>query len=488
MNPGPFLVAESWLLWAFGLALLFPLLVIVLGEVAGRLERRGSPLAAPVRVVRNGALPVLVMFFFAVNVLESPADATPIKLIATSFWTVTLYAALALVNVLLFNDAKETSWRANVPTLLRDLSRLLLILLGVAIILWAVWGLDLGGLLTALGVGSIVIGLALQDTLGNLFAGVALLSERPYSEGDWIVVDDTVGRVVAINWRATRLLTRDGDLVTIPNGAIAGGTVLNEGRAGDVGYEDYFISFSYDDPPNRVKSVMLETIQNTPGVEAEPPPLVRTISYDDFSIRYQVRFAIRDFGVLPAVQDAFATRIWYAAQRGGLSIPFPIRTLYHHEGASAEAQAARARASLDDLKQFAPLGEDPADEAAWTDFTSLQHFGAGEPIFTEGDMHKGLYMVVAGQVQMYVEDASGTAHEVLRLTQGDLFGATTLLRGEPSPASFSALEDTELVGLDPEAVMRMVASRPAFARDLEELLEARTKAVAAVRTELFQLS
>ena len=100
--------------------------------------------------------------------------------------------------MLVFENAAKESWRSRAPKLFQDLIRLLLVVIGAAIVLSVVWRQDLGGLIAALGVGSIVLGLALQETLGNLMSGIALFFERPFSVGDWISVGGKSGQVVQI--------------------------------------------------------------------------------------------------------------------------------------------------------------------------------------------------------------------------------------------------------------------------------------------------
>ena len=469
------LFEQTWFIWSLGLAIGFPLLVILLGELEHTLNRRENPLAAPIRNLRNLVLPVLVSLLF-VNFVLGIQDGSAIKIFATLFWTVAIYSALSLLNAALFLGAKEGSWRANVPTLFLDLSRFILILVGVAIVLSTVWDADLGGLLTALGVGSIVIGLALQDTLSNIFAGISILFERPYSEGDWIEVAGTVGKVTAINWRATRIQTRDGDMVVIPNGVMATETILNESRPAGPGYEEYIVGFSYDDPPNKVKDIMLETIRATHGVLTEPKPLVRTLSYDDSSISYQVRFAIEDFADLPTIKDDFASRIWYAAQRYGLNIPFPIRTVFHYDGqqldnAKLEQDSATKLSQVKDIL----LSDASVDELSTG--VSVKHFGAGEIIIQVGERVHELYSVVSGEVCMAILDKQSDAmHQVTCLDKGDLFGAASLFRNEPSSSQFKALSDVELIALSADTVMQMVERKPSFAREMEDLIEARYQA------------
>lgn len=475
------LFSQEWFPWTLGLIIAFPTLVLILGELANTLQRRGNTLAEPLIAVRNAVLPILALQVFLFNIFGLEYSSIAGRLLVTVFWIVVISVALSFLSVLLFEHADEESWRANVPTLFRDLSRFILILVGFVIIFSTVWNQDLSSLITALGVGSLVIGLALQDTLGNLFSGIAILFEKPYGEGDWIEVDGTVGKVEAINWRATRLLTRDGDRVVIPNSVVSSGKITNESQPPGAGYEEYRIGFSYNDPPNKVKRVMLETIRTTRGVLADPPPQVRTLSYDDSSISYQVRFAINDFSILPGLKDEFATRIWYAAKRNGLNIPFPIRTLYHYDGEAVDA-AADESAVTNSLSQLATLTTAPQEDAL-SEGMIMKHFAAGETVLKAGEKSNLIYTVLSGQVSLRLDTDNGS-EALLTLAQGDIFGVESLLRGEGSSVNIIALHDLELVGLTKEAVMKMVRRKPSFARELEEIIEARAARISQARESI----
>ena len=456
---------EPWLAWAAALAALFPAAVLVLGEVVARLRRDDHPLAGPLRLARNGAVPLLVGRLFLTRVLEWPADAISVRLVSTGFYLAALAAALGAANAVLFRRADRASWRARVPALFLDLSRFVLVLVGTSVILSTVWGQDLGGLLTALGVGSIVIGLALQDTLGNVFAGIAILFEKPYQEGDWVRFGDHLGRVREINWRSTRLDTHRGDTVVVPNGEIARGVLTNENSGTTPRYETFAIGFSYDHPPNDVKAVLLETVRATAGVMAEPPPQVFTTGYDDSSIGYEVRFAVDDLGSLPAVRDDFVTRVWYAARRHGLNIPFPIRTVFHYDGPGvAEEESRRERT----LGREAVADVLPVEEgSALPERAVLKRFAAGERITRLGEATRQLHLIVSGRVAL-----TGMG-EPLRLGPGEIFGITSLLRKRPSEFDARASEDAVVVCLDEELVMDLVDSKPGFALQLERTIENR---------------
>jgi hypothetical protein len=107
---------QNLLLWAMALILGFPFLIILLGEVIHRQKRRGRPIAATLRMVRNILLPVLFFQLFLLYVLKLPPDHSVVKSIQTLLWVVVIHSALSLLNVIIFEQAGVDTWRAKMPT------------------------------------------------------------------------------------------------------------------------------------------------------------------------------------------------------------------------------------------------------------------------------------------------------------------------------------------------------------------------------------
>jgi len=392
-------------------------------------------------------------------------------------WITLIHAALSFVNVLLFVEAGTHTWQAQVPKLLRDLTRFFLILVGTAFVLSLVWGKDLGGVLTALGVSSIVIGLALQDTLGNLFSGIALLFGRPFVIGDWLKFGDTVGKVVEINWRAVHLVTRDQEMLIVPNAVLAKEVFYNYHRPQPLHGEPLEVGFSYNDPPNKVKQVLRQAALETPGVLSNPEPIIQTSAYADSSINYYIRLYLRDYEQVPQIRDAFMTRIWYMAQRHQLTIPFPMRTLIHERPAREDPRGINHQVvtALRSLPCFITLSLEILEQlVANAEFKS---FGQGERIIYQGQAEVKLHFLLTGQVQIKVLNPTNHEQEVLTLGRGDFFGATALLSREPSPNSVLALSDVEVMILETEAMQVIIDRTPQLAREMDEIIEARRKAI-----------
>ncbi len=470
---------NNFILWALVLAVGFPLVSILLGEAIHRLRRHGDGLAEMLRVLRNLILPILIGLLFLQHVLGLNTSTRIFKAGETILWICIIHAALSLLNLTLFEKAEADTWRSRVPKLLVDLARLFLILLGTAFVLATVWDADLAGLVTALGVSSIVIGLALQDTLGSVMSGIALLFESPFSVGDWLEVNGVVGQVIDINWRAVRLLTLEQEMVVIPHKLISSELIRNFTQPTPIHAERIKLGFSYNDPPNLIRQVLKSTALETKGVLTDPEPSVFTLDYSDSAVTYEVKFFIRDYGDIENIRERFMTRVWYAAKRNNLAIPFPIRTLYHFNGPSSQQKGISKKfaESMKALPAYVPLSKEQELMQVPSMGISLEHFAAGEKVVHRGHSGNALFIIVSGQAVMSTTDLHNQDREVLPLRSGEFFGEMALFSGDPSSVSITAIQDLEVMKISAHAVNQMIDRQPSFAREIGHILETRRRAI-----------
>ena len=474
---------QSSYLWGLGLIIIFPLLTVVLGEINIVLQKRHRYVAATTQIIRNLVLPSLAIFILLNKVLGISVNSTPIQIVQTIVGICTIHALLTLLNGLLFGSAKAGTWQANTPKLFRDLIRFFLILIGTAIVLSVIWKADLGGLITALGVSSIVLGLALQDTLGNLFSGIALLFERPFNIGDWLEFSGTQGKVIEINWRSVHLLTRELELLVIPNAVLAKETIRNYHLPKKLHVEPVDIGFSYDDPPNKVKRVLKETAIATKGVLNKPEPIIFTITYNDSSIDYRVKLFLADYDKVPQIRDEFITRIWYAANRNNLNIPFPIRTVYHKPPVRSQ-ENERLQQFVRYLKTFPSFVylENNDLEKLVRDAT-LKHFGIGEIAISRNTIQRNLYLIIAGVAKISVLNNFGKEKEIARISSGDIFGEMSLVSLNSGSVSVTAIEDLEVLVLKTETIQDILDDVPRLSREIGEVIETRRRAIKIAQKE-----
>ncbi len=212
-------------------------------------------------------------------------------------------------------------------------------------------------------VGAVVIGFALQDTLGNLFAGLAIQIEKPFRVGHWVNVAGKDGMVSEITWRATKIRTKAGNFVIVPNSALARDTITNYSEPIPETLIDLDIGASYDTPPNRVKATILEAIKNEPLLAGSRQPEVLLADFAASAVTYRIRVWTSNFALDDVIRDRIRTSVYYAFRRTGIvdSLSrFRSRCLREDLAAAAPDPKTAARL-LETVQIFATL---PADERA----------------------------------------------------------------------------------------------------------------------------
>jgi len=363
------------------------------------------------------------------------------------------------------------------PKILRDVLDGTLYLVATLIIVRREFKIDLSSLIAGSAIVSVVIGLALQETLGNLFAGLAIQLERPFQVGDVISVGDQIfGRIVQIGWRATRVENKRREVISLPNTTFSKQGVKNYSRGGEpVGF-DTFIGLSYETPPNRVKAVIRETLAEVPLILAEPVARIRTWAYEDSHIKYRIRFYVADVSRGNHARDEVLSRLWYRLRREGIVVPFPQRAVHVHfpDQERAEFPVAERIALLDEVDLFRVLG--PGERERVAHEMVARRFGRGERIIEEGAPGQTFYVVGSGTVSIL----TGRAVEVTRLGRGQYFGEMSLLTGEPRSATVVAAEDAVLFELDRPTFAQLFSEQPALAGLLSEALAQRRGQLRAV--------
>jgi small-conductance mechanosensitive channel len=200
---------------------------------------------------------------------------------------------------------------------------LIYIIAGIGM-LEAVFGPPLSGLLATSGVVAVVVGLALQSTLADLFAGLALNIERPFRAGDWIgIAGGAEGQILEINWRATRLKTRAGDLVVVPNGVLARSVVANHYSPSGTHLVSVSVTFGSEVDPNIATRTLLEAGRRLPLALDHPAPSACLLSAGPLGIAYELDFYVADYVDVPQAASDALREIWHAAARQGIALATP---------------------------------------------------------------------------------------------------------------------------------------------------------------------
>jgi len=426
------------------------------------LERRvGSRFKDVVRMVRALVLPCFAALWGVESVCGFNRDSGEFKLVATVVGFSVVWFVASTLQALFLAEAHSNALRSRTPRLLVDIVRLCFVVVGMVMVYSGVWHKDVSPLLTTFGVGSLVVGLALQDTLGNLFSGLSLIFERPVAVGDWVQLGDTIGKVRQITWRSVRIVTRELNEITIPNSAIGKDRILNFSSPTRLHGFKITVGFSYDAPPSLVKEMLQTTALETPGISETPAPDARTIDFAASSVTYELRVFIEDYELLTDVRNDLMSRVWYAARRAGIEIPYPIRTVYKTEMPYLQEQRddeARLLAVLPKTALFKDLSEAEARVLGRSVF--IQRFGRGEDLLREGEKGDHFFVLLEGSCSVLVAGASGSAITVASLGSGAVVGEMALLAGAQRTATVRAATEVLVARVGKGALTNLLELRP----------------------------
>jgi small-conductance mechanosensitive channel/CRP-like cAMP-binding protein len=372
------------------------------------------------------------------------------------------FGAVNAIVALLVNPWRADRIPENFPKIVQD--ALVIALFAVAATLFLQ-----DKVLATTAAGAVILGLALQDTLGNLFAGLAIQIEKPFRVGHWVTVGGKDGLVSEITWRATKIRTKAGNFVIVPNSALARDTITNYSEPTLETRVEVEVGASYDTPPSDVKAAIRDALREEPIILQERHPEILLVDFAASAIVYRVRVWTNDFAADELVRDRVRTRVYYAFRRLGIVIPYPIQTQIKQQPAPARPENRLAQAeTLAAVDILASLSDEQRRELADSSRSAL--YAAGEAIIHEGDGASSMFVVSRGEASVRLAEADG---EVARLHAGAFFGEMSLLTGEPRSATVIAATDCELLEIGADAFRRVVLADPAVVEQITSAVTAR---------------
>lgn len=314
-------------------------------------------------------------------------------------------------------------------------------------------------LLTTSAVGAVIVGFALQDTLGNFFAGLAIQIEKPFRVGNWIKVLEYEGQVAEITWRATKLRTEAGQFLIVPNSIIAKDPILNYSEPVVPTRIELEVGVAYQTAPSVAKAAIREAVSHAPLALAHPPADIILKDFAGSSIIYKVRFWIEDYEQHEPARDQIRTAIWYIFARKSIEIPYPIQVEISREEQLARQPSAIAADAerLARVDLFAMLSSD--ERYALASACAEQVFGDDEPIVGQGDAGSSMFVVMSGRVRVVLEPSG---REVASIGEAGFFGEMSMLTGEPRTATVRAAGDVVVMEVSADRFREIVLARPAI--------------------------
>ena len=327
-------------------------------------------------------------------------------------------------------------------------------------------------------VGAVILGFALQETLSNLFAGLAIQIEKPFRVAHWVTIGGQNGLVSEITWRATKIRTKAGNFVIVPNSVVARETITNYSEPTLETRVEVEVGAGYETPPNEVKAAIRDAIRDESLITQGREPEVLLVDFGASALVYRVRVWTTDFAADERIRDRLRSHIYYAFRRRGIVIPYPIQVeIQKPEGPAAPQDRSALADALAPVEIFASLS-DP-QRAELVDASRLALYAAGEIIVREGDAGSSMFVMSSGEAIVTLGETEG---EVTRVTKGGFFGEMSLLTGEPRSATVTAATDCELLEIRADAFRRVVLPDPALVERISSAVSVRRAELESHRT------
>ena len=420
-----------------------------------------------------------------------PADARIRTVLLAALVCSWGFVALGLAEHALLRR-RRAQGQAALPRLALDIGRALAFIVVILLTLNLVLGVQLSSIVISSTVASAVIGLALQDLLKNVFAGIALQAERSFDVGHWVEINKQTGQIVEMSWRATRMITVDGNYVIYPNSLLAQSELTNYTLGSPIQAVHAQVGVGYSHPPNLVKQVLSQAALASADVCRDPPPSVKLVQYGDYSVTYDIKFWLYSYDRYPEKRDTVMSNAWYHLHRAGIKLPFPIREVYLHqvdplsEADQHHMYVENLVATLRQVDLFTAL--DTAELHNLAEHVQLRLYGKGEPLARQGEAGDTFFIIRSGRVRIDVDDIVGDALPAVtvnHLGPGEFFGEMGLLTGAVRGATVIAEADTEALVVARPDIAPLLQANPQLPDRLGAILAQRlemNRAVLATRS------
>jgi small-conductance mechanosensitive channel/CRP-like cAMP-binding protein len=400
----------------------------------------------------------------AASVLSAP-ERLLVGFLEILWWLAAAWLTAGFLRAFVILGRKPTEAK-----LVQDLLAALIYLAAMVAIVANVFDLPVKGLLATSGALAIVIGLALQSSLSDVFSGIVLNLERPYRVGDWIKLDDTLqGTVLETNWRATHILTSSSDIAIIPNSAVAKSRLINCSTPTKMHSTTARIMLEAALTPAVGCDLMREVLLGSSHVLRTPEPTVTIKDVSADMIEFELGFSVAHIGLIADAQNELFDRVYRAVAAAGIRFASRLAPL-SIANVPQDTELATPSRLIAGISLFSTLTD--SEKAALASQMTRKDYKPGEVIVQNGTVVQALNIISYG-VLVATEEQNGHSIERLRLTPGIYFGETGLLTGQALSGQITALTRAVIYEISKDAMLPLLNARPGMAEELSELLASR---------------
>ena len=376
------------------------------------------------------------------------------------------FLALALVQVVLGVAFDMAVARMGLPRFITEAAVVLAYVLVIFNLFYRL-GVNLTGIFATSAVVAAVIGLSLQDTLGNMASFIALQFEDEIQPGDFIKCAEASGWVDYVRLRHTAVSTPDGDRILLPNSILTRSpvTILSRSRRTYIPF-----TMPYARNPQELIDAVTSALRASPipQIAAEPQPFCIILEMAPGFIKYAAVVWMLKPGEEVFGVSAVLNRIFFSLERAGI----PATEITHLLEMKAATDGHGERANPVDILRQTPIFRLLNEPELFELGARLRHlsFAPGERIIRQGDDGDSMYFVTAGQVAINLRGFNGAEQQVATIGPGDFFGEAALLTGAPRNADAIAASRVDCYRLDKSGLEGIIGRRPELVEDMSVVM------------------
>lgn len=399
------------------------------------------------------------------------------KIIYILLWMLLVISIVKFFNTILASTVLNKVGNAELASLLQSVVSVVIYVFAFITIVRSQFQTDLTTLFAGGTILGVVLGLALQDTLGNLFAGLALQADQPFQIGDVVNIPSrgVTGIVESVTWRGVKIRSFQNKILLVSN-SVLGKELIEVAPQENFNARLIFFSTVYMDSPAKVIRVVREVVEDVENVSSKFRPIVRIRNLGDNGIEWEVKYWLENYSKYNETDATIRMRIWYAFQREGINFAYPTRTLYveRRQNIDRDRSLDEVYKRLSQVSIFKPLSDDEIRYLA--ENVRVMVYSPDEPITREGQEGDSMFVIHHGTVRVQVLEG-GVPKTIAILREGSFFGEMGLFTGQPRAATVVASDETEVLQISKNSIKPLLDAKP-------ELVEAFSNVIAERRSLL----
>jgi len=399
---------------------------------------------------------------------------TLLKIVRVILMMTLVICIVRFVGYLVIKTIYRKTTQGEISSLLKTVLSVVAYIVAFFIIFQSIFPeIQLTALFTGSTIVGIVVGLALQDTLGNLFAGLALSADQPFVVGDVILISNRgEGVVESVSWRGVKIRTFQNKLLVISN-SVLGKETIEVAPKNNLNAKAVFFNTLYSQSPARTIHVVRDAIRQVENVSKKMRPVVRIRNLGDNGIDFEVKYWLDNYVIQHDTDALIRQRIWYVFQRENIDFAYPTRTIHVEakpEDAPPDEVINNIAERLNRVSIFTPLDDEEIERLA--NATTTRVYAPGEAIVRTGQVGNSMFVIVRGSVKIQIAEQD-YLKTLNTLGENDFFGEMSLLTGQPRAANVIAVEETEVLRIDKNGLKPIIETNPSLVESISEMIEER---------------